>query len=138
MLVFAPPSIDEIKSVINSMKEVSTGHDQLPLFVFKKNFDILGNVLLQMFRKSIAIGVVPTPMKLARVTCIHKAGDHKNVENYWPISVLPVLSKVPERLIQSRVMEQSRVISLFLRCSVWFSGRVFHRGSSARSMYKYL
>ena len=36
--------------------------------------------------------------KIAEVTCVPNAGDAGNQYNNWPISLLPVLSKVNERL----------------------------------------
>ena len=36
--------------------------------------------------------------KIAEVTCVPNAGDTGNQSNNWPISLLPVLSKVNERL----------------------------------------
>ena len=41
--------------------------------------------------------------KVARVTPLHKSDDKLQVENYRPISVLPVLSKVVERVVHSQL-----------------------------------
>ena len=58
------------------MKEVTAGHDELTLFIFKNNFDIIGDVLQQIFALSLSTGVVPASMKIAKATCVYKAGDH--------------------------------------------------------------
>lgn len=42
-------------------------------------------------------------MKIARVTIIFKGGNKNELQNYRPISILPLFSKVAERLICKRV-----------------------------------
>ena len=48
---------------------------------------------------SIAIGVFPDSWKIARVAPIFKSGQTDDRSNYRPISVLPVLSRIFEKLI---------------------------------------
>ena len=43
-------------------------------------------------------------MKLADVTPVFKSGDKTNVKNYRPISVLPTVSKLLERIIQNQII----------------------------------
>jgi hypothetical protein len=47
---------------------------------------------------------VPTELKLARVTPIHKQGIKANPDNYRPISVLSVLSKILEKHVCKHLM----------------------------------
>ena len=42
-------------------------------------------------------GVVPVKMLVGKITCIFKSGDPKNIANYRPVSILPVLSKILEK-----------------------------------------
>ena len=46
---------------------------------------------------------MPDELKIARVTPVPKAGDLKLTPNYRPISILPVLSKIFERLVYKRI-----------------------------------
>ena len=46
---------------------------------------------------SLAQGVFPKELKIAKVIPIYKSGDCKTINNYRPVSVLPVFSKVFER-----------------------------------------
>ena len=50
------------------------------------------------------IGYFPDPWKIARVSPIFKQGDPTDLGNYRPISVLPVFSKIFERIIQKRIL----------------------------------
>ena len=47
----------------------------------------------------IVQGVVPEDWKSARVIPVYKSGKRDNMENYRPISILPAISKVPEKVI---------------------------------------
>ena len=53
---------------------------------------------------SISQRTVPASIKLAHVVPTFKGGDTHEVENYKPISVLSVASKLLERLITNRIL----------------------------------
>ena len=57
-----------------------------------------------MITNAFQSGVFPHRLKVARVVPIYKAGSKKNVNNYRPISVLPSLSKLFEKLLLSRLL----------------------------------
>ena len=48
-------------------------------------------------------GVFPSQLKIAKVIPILKKDDNKMFNNYRPISLLPVLSKVVEKVISSQI-----------------------------------
>ena len=56
-----------------------------------------------LLRQSPSDGIVPDLWKVARVTPLQKSDDKLQFENYRPISVLPVLSKVVERVVHSQL-----------------------------------
>ena len=87
------------------MKDSAVGHDGLPLHIFRDNIDILGDVLAHLFCLSLSSGIVPGDMMIGRVVCIYKSDDPKNINNYRPISILPVLSQILEKLVYSQVMD---------------------------------
>ena len=49
-------------------------------------------------------GCVPDQLKIPEVIPVFKAGDTTSIGNYRPISILPVFSKVFERLMYTRLM----------------------------------
>ena len=61
--------------------------------------------LCQLFNKSLRIGVVPFDWKLANVVPAHKKGDQEFVENYRPISLLSLVSKVLERCVFNTIKD---------------------------------
>ena len=54
---------------------------------------------------SFSKGCVPNQLKIAKVTPVFKNGDPSLIQNYIPISVLPVFSKIYERLMYNRLMD---------------------------------
>ena len=103
-MLFGSPSVAEIKNVAYNMKESAAGHYELPLFIFKEYFESLSCVLFHLFSLSLNTGIVPDDMKRAKVVFILKPGDPTNLTNYRPISILPTLSKILEKLGYLRVM----------------------------------
>ena len=53
--------------------------------------------------KSINTGDFPDKLKISRVTPIFKSGEETFLNNYRPISVLPCLSKILERIMYNRL-----------------------------------
>ena len=80
--------------------------DPIPTWLLKK---ISGMILLfvkSMINQSFSEGIVPKSWKSAQITplLIKPSLDHNVASFYRPISNLPVLSKLSERLVLNRVM----------------------------------
>ena len=69
----------------------------------KENYDLIGPKILDDFNLSIKTGVFPQNLKLADVTPIFKKKDKHLKENYRPVSILPALSKIFERLMSYQI-----------------------------------
>ena len=69
-----------------------------------------------MVNQSFSKGIVPKSWKSAQVTPLlnKPTPDHNVVSSYRPISNLPVLSKLSERLVLKRVMSYLNNSNLFL------------------------
>ena len=53
---------------------------------------------------SLSSGVVPRELKIARVIPIFKTGDRGLFNNYRPVSVLSIFSKLLERVMYNRLL----------------------------------
>ena len=72
--------------------------------VVKQIITKISDPLAAIFNKSIASGIFPHKLKLAKVVPVYKSEDKMLVSNYRPISVLPVFfSKILEKLMYSRL-----------------------------------
>ena len=61
--------------------------------------------LCRIFNKSLQLGSLPRDWKLANVVHVHKKGAKDRVENYRPISLLPIVSKVFERCVLNSIKD---------------------------------
>ena len=61
--------------------------------IIKTLIPYIAEQLAEVFNKSIVIGVFPDSLKHAKITPVFKIEDRCMVNNYRPISVLPVFSK---------------------------------------------
>ena len=77
--------------------------DGLTARLIKASSESIIPPLLHIFNLSLSSGVFPSMWKVARVTPLYKDGCRSDKNNYRPISVLPVLSKLLERLVHDRL-----------------------------------
>ena len=73
-----------------------------------------------MFNQSTSSGIVPIEWKLARVTPIFKKGARQNDNNYRPISIIPAVGKIFERIIHNQLYEYLNVNDLLANCQSGF------------------
>ena len=103
---FAPTYPEEIIKLCLSLKScASSGHDEIKPDVIKVVRTLIAKPLSHVFNLSLSSGVVPSQFKIARVVPIYKNGDRQSCTNYRPISVLPVFSKLLERLVHKRLYD---------------------------------
>lgn len=103
--VLLPTDEDEIKRVINSLRSNwSSGWDCISSIFLKRTSNVLAKPISLICNLSFERGIFPKALKKSIVIPIHKAGDRDNVSNYRPISLLPTLAKVLEKLINKRLM----------------------------------
>jgi len=103
--MFALPSVaEEVSSVIHSLRNSGSNFNTIPTFIFKFCSDILSPIISSIFNLSLTRGVFPASLKVARVIPIYKSGERNNVKNYRPISTLPAMSKILEKLMYKRLI----------------------------------
>ena len=61
--------------------------------------------LTQIINKCFAEGVFPSSLKKGKVIPLHKKGCYDDVNNYRPIAILPVFSKVFEELLKTKLVD---------------------------------
>jgi hypothetical protein len=96
-----PEQVFELLRGLNNKK--ATGLDEIPAWLLKDNCSYLANPLTHIINASIMQGIVPKAMKKAKVKPIFKKGDPLLPSNYRPISILPVISKVLEKLVNNQL-----------------------------------
>jgi hypothetical protein len=95
----------EIESVVKSLKgKYSAGFDEIPEFLTKRCLHYIKKPLVHIFNASLNSGVFPEKMKIAKIRPLYKKRERQEVCNYRPISILPVFSKILERLVYNRMV----------------------------------
>ncbi len=70
----------------------------------KSSIDAICKPLAHIFNLSLTTGIVPTDMKLAKVTPVYKSGNKQQFTNYRPISILPSFSKLVEKIVAKKLI----------------------------------
>ena len=107
-----PTSRHEINSVINNLKMTSPGFDDIHIKVIKACKEEISPFLEYMINKSFSEGCFPDHLQIARVVPVYKKGDNSQFSNYRPISVLPCLSKIFEKIVAIRLLDYLTKMSL--------------------------
>ena len=89
------------------------GFDNIPARLLKDAADYIASPLSYVFNMSLSKGVFPDAMKIAKVTPVYKKGAKDSLGNYRPISVLPLLAKVFEKLINKQLLHYFETNNLF-------------------------
>ena len=95
----------EVTEIVNSFRNgVASGYDNLPVSVIKESIDLIAKPLAHIVNLSISAGIFSDFLKIARVIPVFKSGDRRLMSNYRPVSVLPIFSKVFERVVYNRLI----------------------------------
>ncbi len=92
----------------------SVGLDKISTNVLQIAAPAVAQPLTNIFNKSIALSQFPSEWKAARVIPVFKKGQRTMLDNYRPISILPVVSKLIERILYnqlSKYLEKESILS---------------------------
>ena len=91
MIIYIPEvNTDEIISIISSMTNSAAGYDEMPASIMKQLIAYFVHPLTFLINKSIFQRTFPDELKLATVLPTYKNDIEQLIQNYRPISVLPI------------------------------------------------
>ena len=97
----SPVSEEDVLKVIHGMSnKKSTGVDNISTLMIKMAVPTIVPSLTHICNRSLSERIFPTKWKRSKIIPIHKSGNKKSANNYRPISILPSVSKILERLVQ--------------------------------------
>ena len=100
-----PTCSKEIKNILHNIDHTkSSDVFGLSPKIIKNASEYLSEILTEMFNSSFENGTFPNLMTFACVIPIFKGGSRFDVSNYRPVSLLPVISKIIEKLMHERLM----------------------------------
>lgn len=100
-----PVSLEHLTEVVRSMSNSkSCGDDGLPLIVIKRCLPVLAPVILCIINTSLVTGIVPDSWKMSLVKPIYKSsGPLNDPANFRPISIVPGIAKIAERIVHEQL-----------------------------------
>ena len=81
------------------------GIDDLSRIILKDGAALLATPITQLCNLSISSGTFPDACKIAKLKPLFKKGSKTDPKNYRPISLLPLMSKVLERIVHGQTIE---------------------------------
>ena len=97
-------SLKDIEFEINALNsKKSCMSDSIPAKIIKENSCVCSGPLLHVINKGIANSIFDEGLKKADLTPCHKDGATTVKTNYRPISLLPSVSKIFERVMEKQV-----------------------------------
>ena len=105
-----------VKKVIDSLQaKNSSGFDGYSTKFIKHITPAIIKPLTLLTQQILTTGIFPDKLKLAKVIPIYKKGEQALINNYRPISLLPVISKVLENIIANQISSFFERNELFSR-----------------------
>ena len=98
-MILSPVNEYDVEQIILQLKDVGAGIDNINSKKFKSSYKPIISQLTYFFNLCIATATFPKALKIAVVKPIYKGGDSCLLANYRPISILPFISKILEKII---------------------------------------
>ena len=92
----------DIEPMLRHLKNSSPGIDGLPAWLFRACSYELSTIVARVFNMSFQEGNVPSQWLLAIVTPVPKVPHPKQLNDFRPISVTPLLSRIAEKIVVTR------------------------------------
>ena len=102
-IFLAPVTPTEIEKLVLTLKNSATGWDEINAMLLKSMINDIRDPLCHICNMSLEEGIFPSQLKIANVLPLFKAEESFQFNNYRPVSLLCIISKVFEKLMYNRV-----------------------------------
>ena len=93
-------SIDEIGNIIRGLDpNKAHGQDKISILMLKIYGNSIWKLLEIIYKEFCSLGLFLLEWKKGNIAPIHKKGNNQSLQNYQPVSLLPVCGKILEKLI---------------------------------------
>ena len=108
-----------VKKTINNLPtKNSCGYDDISSKLLKVIAPLIIKPLTLLINQVLNTGIFPDKLKIAKVIPIYKKDDPQLFENYRPISLVPTISKVLEKIIHKQLSLYVEEYGLFFLTSM--------------------
>ena len=111
---FSQISEEAVMEVLNNLKQkLSCGHDGISSRLLKASKTVVCKPLTLIINQTLTSGIFPDTLKIAKIIPLFKKCDKTLLENYRPISILPAISKIFERIMFNQIHNHFSMHNLF-------------------------
>ena len=111
---FSQISEEAVMEVLNNLKQkLSCGHDGISSRLLKASKTVVCKPLTLIINQTLTSGIFPDTLKIVKIIPLFKKGDKTLLENYRPISILPAISKIFERIMFNQIHNHFSMHNLF-------------------------
>ena len=101
---FQPVTVSHICRLLHGLSSnKATGIDKISCKIIKIAAPAISDSLTFIFNQTLTLSSFPNEWKMARVIPLYKNGQRNIPGNYRPISVLPAISKIMERIMYDQL-----------------------------------
>ena len=101
-----PVTTDEVAEAVKNLKDSNcTDIYGLNSRILKETIDLILLPLTLLINTCISEGHFPDVLKVAKVLPMFKKGDINSIDNYRPISIIPIFSKIFEIILKKRLVK---------------------------------
>jgi hypothetical protein len=116
-----PFTVGEFSQAVRALKNTFPGHDSIMIIFFSKASPRCKQELLSLFNTSWTFGFVPDAWKHGIVVPIPKPGKAlEQVTGYRPITLLPCMGKLMERMVLRRLQHTLESRNVFSSLHIAF------------------
>ena len=102
----SPTNTSEILKLISRLSDKkASGYDSISNVVLKNTRNVVAPYIVALFNTCMTSGVFPQSFKKAQVVPLFKGGEKFNRSCYRPISLLPAIGKLLEKVVSIRTTE---------------------------------
>ena len=105
MFSVKPVTVKDVENIIKNIPKNKASGGEIPLKILKQSrftYEMLTDCVNDAI---VGENILPDSLKFADITPVHKKDETTNKENYRPVSVLPLISKIFERIIYDQLSE---------------------------------
>ena len=96
-------SPEEIDKIISELKNGKAS--DIPIHVIKQSSKVISPVLCVLYNRCMRDGSFPDELKVGKISPIYKKDNEELLENYRPVSTLPIFGKIFEKVIYNRLYD---------------------------------
>ena len=117
-------------TVLKEIRGLSTAKafqdNDLPVKVLKENADYFAEFIYIQFNDSVNSSIFPSSFKCANITPVFKNESRNHKTNYRPVSILPIVSKMFEKIMSNQLLSYFEKIVSKFQCDFWKGFSIQH------------